>query len=71
MKIVIIVESGCVQEVIADQEADVLIMDRDTDGVEMDELVTSEGEDIYVYTGITETDVDPDRTQKIYNETCR
>lgn len=65
MKTVVIrVDRGVVHEVYTDSDETikVLVLDADTDGMEDDELIEVEGEDVYVYRGLTEADQDPERT---------
>jgi hypothetical protein len=49
MRIVIFLEGGKVQSVVTDQEAEVLVVDNDIDGVTEDDIKQVNGEDAYCY----------------------
>lgn len=63
--IFVIVEGGIVQEVLSDKKEQVVIVDYDTDGVDTADLVNVNGENAYVYSGLTETSIKPDLVEKI------
>lgn len=66
MKIVVVIEGGIVQRVISDVEAEVAILDLDTEGADQEEIVEVEGiGEAYIYEGITETEVDSELVNKI------
>lgn len=71
LKIVLVVDSGAVYEVITDQPAEVVVVDRDTDVLDLEDLQMVEGESAYIYEALTESDVDPSRIKKIYKEVGR
>lgn len=71
LKIVLVVDSGTVCEVITDQPAEVVVVDRDTDVLDLEDLQMVEGESAYIYEALTESDVDPSRIKKIYKEVGR
>lgn len=69
MKIAIVVEGGIVQEVITDEEImDVVVIDRDTDGLDESEIKKVDGWKTYVYNGLRRTKHEPERLEKIYQE---
>ncbi len=68
MKLVIIVDGGIVQDVYTDQPAEVVIVDRDTEGCDIEDLRTVQGEDAYIYTGIKDATIDPERVSTIMRE---
>lgn len=66
MKIVVVVESGVVQEVLSNEESEVVVLDLDVEGAE--EVKKIQGNEVYVYKGLRNTHVDPERVEKIYQE---
>ena len=70
-KVVIIVEGGNVQSVTSSEPLEVVIVDRDTEGVDLVELKTIDEEEAYVYEGITQSDVIPDYVKRVYAEAGR
>lgn len=70
MKVAIIVDGGVIQEVVADKEAEVVIIDRDIEGSEH-ELKKVEGLDAYVYAGLAEAEVNIERIERIFKEANR
>ena len=70
-KVVIIVEGGNIQSVTSSEPLEVVIVDRDTDGVDLDELKTIDEEEAYVYQGITKSAVVPDYVKRVYAEAGR
>lgn len=71
MQIVIILEGGIVQEVVTDIQADVVVVDRDTEGCDPEELRSVEGQESYIYCGLTEAKVDIQRVKTICPEAGR
>ena len=57
-RIVIEMQGGLIQSVIADEPADVLVIDRDTDGMEPEELTIIEGEEAYLHFAEVEEDAE-------------
>lgn len=51
MKIIVFIEGGIVQTVMTDKDAEVMVVDYDTEGVDLGELMKISGEDAYVYRG--------------------
>lgn len=68
MKIAIIVEGGVVQEVISNENIKIRVIDRDTDGVEPEDLIAVENNDAYIYNGVRSSNLQPERTEKIFSE---
>lgn len=71
MRIAIIMDGGIVQEVITDESTEVIVVDRDKEGVDLEELKTVEGEDSYIYNGLTIGDVNQPRLDTIFKEAGR
>jgi hypothetical protein len=66
--VVILIEEGVIQEVISDTEAKVIIVDRDVEGCDKEDIKTVMGDDAYVYTGTTETRVDVEMVNQVVKE---
>ena len=63
-RVFIFMEDGCVRAAIAGEEMDVIIIDRDIDGLEDDDIHEVLGADAYIYTDITSASVCPELAQK-------
>lgn len=68
MNIVITIEEGTVQSVLTDEEARVIVIDRDTDGIDDEELSLIQGEQAYLYAGITSAQKDVELVAAIIKE---
>jgi hypothetical protein len=69
MKVVVVVQGGIVQEVITDEElVDVVIVDRDTDGLSEDEVKVVDGKESYVYGGLQRAETNPEKVEEIFKE---
>lgn len=65
-RVVITMEGGLIQHIMADVEGvEVLVMDFDTEGGDDERIHQFEGNDVYVFGG--PDDVDPERTQEIFD----
>lgn len=67
MRAIIFIEGGVVQEVMSDEGMEILIVDRDTEGVELDELYKIAGQDAYVYSA-RGSSVNKERIDELYKE---
>ena len=67
MKAVVFIEGGVVQEVLSDEGMEILIVDRDTEGVETNELYKITGDDAYVYS-TRGSSVNKEKIEEIYKE---
>lgn len=57
-QIVVVIKGGCVEQVIANAETDVIVLDRDTEGAEPDQLGNFMGDE--VFPEMITTDVEPE-----------
>lgn len=74
MNIVVVIDGGIIQEVLGDFEnvkTNVVIVDRDVQDTNEEEIRTIEGEESYVYAGITEVNQVPQRVNKVFDEAQR
>ena len=71
MKQVIIIEDGIIQEILSEEKTCVVVVDRDIDGLDETDISVVEAKDSYIYCGITESTVDPERVKQIYQEAGR
>ena len=63
-KVVITIEGGLVQHIMADQgDVKVMVLDYDTDGGDPERIKELEGDEVYLYHGVD--DVDPERVNEI------
>ena len=63
-KVVITIEGGLVQHIMADQEdVKVMVLDYDTEGGDLERIKQFEGDKVYLYHGVD--DVDPERVNEI------
>jgi hypothetical protein len=63
-KVVITIEGGLVQHIMADQEdVKVMVLDYDTEGGDPTRVKEFEGDEVYLYHGVD--DVDPERVNEI------
>jgi len=63
-KVVITMEGGMIQHIMADQEGiEVMVLDFDTEGGDDERLKEFEGNPVYVFQGVD--DVDPERVDEI------
>jgi len=63
-KVVITMEGGLIQHIMADQEGiEVMVLDFDTEGGDDERLKEFEGNPVYVFQGVD--DVDPERVDEI------
>jgi len=63
-KVVITMEGGLIQYIMADQEGiEVMVLDFDTEGGDDERLKEFEGNPVYVFQGVD--DVDPERVDEI------
>jgi hypothetical protein len=63
-KVVITMEGGLIQHIMADQEdIDVMVLDFDTEGGDDERIKEFEGNPVYVFQGVG--DVDPERVDEI------
>ncbi|MCL9628351.1 hypothetical protein [Bacillus subtilis] len=65
MRVVIFMDEGNIQRVVSDEKLDVTIIDQDVEYCDLDGLKEILGKEAYVYTGITESDVDPDLVSRV------
>lgn len=68
MEIAIIIEDGVVHQVISDQAANVIIIDRDVHDIDDDDIKTILGNDAYIHKGTQECDVNPKIIAQIKKE---
>jgi hypothetical protein len=55
--VVITIEGGVIQGIISDEPVKVVIIDKDTESCEPSDLFNVAGDDVFVYKGITKSDV--------------
>ena len=65
MKIIVFVEGGIVQTVMTDEEAEVMVVDYDVDGVDLGEIRVVNGDEACVYVGEVH-EVNADRVGEIF-----
>lgn len=70
--VVVLNEGGNIEEVLTDKETmQVVIVDQNIEGLDDDQIVKVEGEEAYIYEGIKEAKVVPDRVNKIFEDSSR
>ncbi|PTY93051.1 hypothetical protein B5V90_02910 [Heyndrickxia sporothermodurans] len=67
MRAIVFIEGGAVQEVMSDEGMEILIVDRDTEGVDLSELRKIAGDDAYVYS-TRGSSVNKEKIKEIYKE---
>lgn len=70
-RVVVIIGSGIVEDVISKEPVEMVIVDHDDDGADPASIKKVEGEDGYVYDGFQLPEIDPARVDKIYDEVGR
>ena len=65
-KIVIVLEGGLVQHIVADQEMDVTVLDFDTEGIDEKHSTEVNGDEAYVTSPHLE--IDPDEVESINDQ---
>jgi len=65
MNIVIFMEGGVIQDIIADAEARVIVVDRDVEGLDEKDIKTVLGNEAYVYSGLRKVNIDPKTVQMV------
>jgi|HigsolmetaAR206D_1030411.scaffolds.fasta_scaffold00003_30 hypothetical protein len=68
MKQVIFIEGGIIQEIISEIKNEIVVIDRDVEGLDKTDIRIIEGDESYIYRGLTESKVDPERVKRIYEE---
>lgn len=68
MKMVITIDGGVVKSVITNQPAEVLILDKDIQGCDKQTIQRILSDDVYVYTGLTQAEVDPATIDQAYSK---
>lgn len=72
MKAVIIIENRVVQEVLTDNEKmEVVVVDRDTEGLDCEIIQEIENDEVYIYEEIQESEQNENRVNRIFKEAGR
>ncbi|MGF7535216.1 hypothetical protein AAGG74_16300 [Bacillus mexicanus] len=70
--IVIVINDGSIEEVLTDKnKLPVTVIDKDIEGLDEEQISLVDEEECYVWNGIKETEVKPDKVEKIFEESSR
>lgn len=63
-KVVIEIEGGSIRNVTSREPLEIVVVDRDIDGLMFSNIHTVDGEEAYIYQGLTESVVNPEYVGK-------
>lgn len=70
--IVIVINDGNIVEVLTDKSnLPVTVIDNDIEGLDEEQISIVDGEECYVWKGIKETKVNPEKVEKVFEESSR
>ena len=65
---VVVIDGGCISEVVSSETISIRIIDRDIEGAEPEDLHIINGKKLYVYNGIRTAVIAPEQTANIFSQ---
>ena len=70
-KLVVFVSDGLITNVVSDEDHEVVVIDNNIDGLDEDMITMIQGDEVYVYDGLTDCQVDQEFVDYVFKETER